>query len=76
MSAVIIRPHHSTTCAKMAEPIDLPFGLWTHRRAHWRHLVKCGSEGVCRRAEEYEGSVGGSEVLEGSVERYKVSEGP
>jgi len=29
MSNVIIRPHHSTTCAKMAEPIDLPFGLWT-----------------------------------------------
>jgi len=31
-------------CAKMAEPIDLPFGLWT-RVGQWKHKFKSNSSG-------------------------------
>jgi len=49
-------------CAKMAEPIEIPFGIWTRvdprkhtlgRAAHWRHLANtiepsmCGGDAAC-----------------------------
>ena len=44
------------SCAKTAEPIEMPFGLWTrmgqrknvlHGSAHWRHLVHTIELFVC-----------------------------
>jgi len=40
--------HSAVSCAKMAEEIEMPFGMWTrvgpvkhvlHTGAHWRHLA-------------------------------------
>jgi len=44
------------SCAKMAEPIEMPFGLWTQMRprkhvlhggAHWRHLANTTELSMC-----------------------------
>ena len=43
------RRQSAVSCAKMAEPIDLPVGLWKrpHRKAHWRHLANTTEASVC-----------------------------
>jgi len=50
-------PDDTLQCAKMAKPIEVPFGLWTrvNRRkhvllrggAHWRHLANTTEPFVC-----------------------------
>jgi len=44
------------SCTKMAEPMDMPFGLWTpigprkdvlHGGAHWRNLANTTESSVC-----------------------------
>ena len=53
--------HSDVSCAKIAKPFEMSFGLWTligprkhvlHEGAHWRHLAntiesfKCGGDAV------------------------------
>jgi len=52
------RRHSAVSCAKMAEPIDMLFGLWTRvsprkhafggvHSAHWRHLTNTSVPSMC-----------------------------
>ena len=55
--------HYAVSCAQTAEPIEMPFGLWTRvgrrkrllQRSHWCHLantielsVCCGDAALCQ----------------------------
>jgi len=50
------RRHSTVSCAEMAEPIEMPFGLWTlvgprnhvlGGSAHWCHLVNNAEPSMC-----------------------------
>ena len=51
------RRHTAVSCTKMAEPIEMPFGLWTRvvlrkhvlyrRGADWRHPANTTEPSVC-----------------------------